>query len=373
MPSSAGTDGRCSTAIRLSECAKSGAIGEAARAKGVSMETRRGRVDAASGRAALFHVVLRGCRAGPLVRDEADWRKMEKSMEAMLFWCGGRILGCRCEGDRLELALETAYAPLGNMFRYLTVPYALHFNRARHERGRVFLPLRAYRLESAFKTEFVLWLHRPLGGMGWTADAAYREGGQLAWVDVSCVLGELGHGAEARRRYRYLRVRGVEEDLALAFTSPRNRTPYGSKTAGPPAGSSKRRHRTLLQSVVGFVTQHEAVGIREMTSRSRERRICRARCLVTLVGVRYGVALREIGTFLDRDGTTLQESVLRMRAREPQGLLTAVESILAAMSSAEIPDAGRVGVDSSVAGHESADEEHGVEDSGDAHAPEEED
>lgn len=301
--------------------------------EGGGMKTRRGRMGVTSRPAALFHVVLRGCRSEALVRDTADWKKLTGSIETMLFWCGGRIFGCRCEGDCFELALQPAKVPLSAMFRYVTVPYALYFNRTRAGNGQVFRPLRVYRVLPAFRTEFVLWMHRPPTGMGWTADAAYREPHGLSWVDASAVLDELGRGPGARRQYRALRARGVDEDLALVFASPREIMPHVRAAVRPAVMVCKRRQRALLRSVVGFVARHEAVRPRDLACRSRARGICRARCLVTLVGVRCGVALSTIADLLGRDGSTLQESVLRLRERDPQGLLSAAEAICAAMDS----------------------------------------
>lgn len=302
------------------------------------MKTRHGRAGAENKPASLFHVVLGGYRAETLVRNADDWRKMVSSIDAMLFWCGGRILACRCEADRVELALQSGQVPLGAMLRYVTVPYALHFNRVRRARGQVFRPLRVYRLQRAFLSEFVLWLHRPVTGVGWTADAAYREPANVPWVDASPVLEELGRGPGARRQYRTLRARGVDEELAVAFSSPRGNMPHVRKRVRPGPMVRKRRQRALLRSVVRLVAQREAVASGELASRSRARRICRARCLVTLVAVRCGVSLAMIAALLDRDGSTLQESVLRLRARDPQGLLSAAEAILAAMG---VGEAGR--------------------------------
>ncbi len=303
--------------------------------RGINMKTRSGRVGAASKPAALFHVVLRGCRPEALVREEGDWRKMADGIDTMLFWCGGRILGLRCEADRVELAIETALVPLGNMLRYVTVPYALHFNRARSREGQVFRPMRVYRLQRAFRTDFILWLHRPLKGGGWTADDAYLDPASMPWVDASAVLEELGRGPGARRQYRALRARGVEEELALAFASPRATLPHIRHRVRPAQALRKRRQRVLLRSVVRFVAEREEVSALELASRSRARRICHARCLVTLVAVRCGVSLAMIGALLGRDGSTLQESVLRLRARDPDGLLSAAEAILAAMGTDE--------------------------------------
>lgn len=317
------------------ECASDRLRSGMTRAGGRGMKTRLGRVEAGDKPAELFHVMLRGCRAGALVQDEEDRRKMIASIESMLFWCGGRVYGCRCEADRLDLLLEPVHVSPGGMMRYVTVSYALYLNRARGHRGRVFRPLQVFLLQRAFRTEFVLWLHRPLVGAGWSADAAYLEPQRMRWVDSGSVLEDLGRGPGARRQYRTLRARGIEVELAAAFGSSRDSLSHVHTAVRPAQTMGKRRQRALLRSVIRHVTQHESVGLEELASRSRARRLCRARCLVALAAVRCGVALTTIADALGRDGSTLEEAVLRQRAHDPRGLLSAVEAIVAAMAAEE--------------------------------------
>ena len=293
------------------------------------MRARRAQLGSDHRSSALLHVILRGCRSGPLVRDEVDWRKMTESIDSMLFWCGGRVFACRCEADRVEFAIEAAQVPIGRMFRYVTVPYALHFNRSRGSTGPVFKRLRSFRVRDAFRTEFVLWLHRPLNGAGWTGDAAYQEPGRLAWLDSRVVLEQLGRGPGAVREYRLLRARGVESELARAFASPGGAVPGIREVFVQARAVRKRQQLALLRSVIGFVARYCELPAEQMAERSRVRRVCRARALVTLVAVRCGVALKSIGELLARDESSLQGTVLTLRARDPRGLMTAAEAILA--------------------------------------------
>jgi hypothetical protein len=279
--------------------------------------------------AALLHVILRSGLPGPLVRDENDWRKMAHSIDSMLFWCGGRVFACRCEADRVEFAVEPAQVPISRMFRYVTVPYALHFNRSRGSTGPVFKRLRTFRIRDAFRAEIVLWLHRPLAGTGWTADAAYQGETGLPWVDTDTVLEQLGRGPGAVREYRMLRARGVESELARAFASPSGATPGIREVFCQARALRKRQQQALLRSVIWFVARHVGFAAERMAERSRTRRLCRGRALVTLVAVRCGVSLKSIGELLGRDESTLQGTVRTLRARDPRGLLSAAEAILA--------------------------------------------
>lgn len=300
------------------------------------MTTRSGRVEAISGTAALVHVLLRAHDDATLVRDENDWRKMVGSLDQMVFWCGGHVLACRCQGGAMELAIEAEDVSPGNMLRYVTVPYALYFNQTRGRSGRVFNPSLTFRVLPGFRSELVLWVHRPLRGLGWTANIAYLEPGGLPWVDTRPVLDELGDGMSARRRYRERRVRGVDRALASSFCTPGAGSPY---MVGDERWTNRNRlldcdRDKVLRWLVNWVAHQEGVSATEMHGRSRARRLSKARCLVTLVAVRCAVPMCDVAEILRRNVSTLQESVERMRRREGAAFLADVQTIRDALCNA---------------------------------------
>ena len=279
----------------------------------------------------LLHVILRSCRSGDLVRQAADWQKMIECMDSMLFWCGGRVFACRCEAGRVEFALEVACVPVARMLRYVSVPYSLYLNRADGRRGRVFKPARVYRVRWAFLSELVFWLHRALPGSGWTADAAYTSPGRSSCIDSQPVLSELGSGRNALREYRRLRARGVDEELAQGFASGGRGTPQIHERFGPAEELDRHKQQAILRAVVALVASRESVDLPQMQGRSRARPVCQARAMLTLACVRFGVSLPLIAELLNRHESTLQESVVRLRARDPEGLLSAADAIGAAV------------------------------------------
>jgi hypothetical protein len=58
----------------------------------------------------LVQLVLRGCRADALVDSAEDWRALGVIASRMLFWCGGAIYGCRCEGKEMRFAIQVAHS-----------------------------------------------------------------------------------------------------------------------------------------------------------------------------------------------------------------------------------------------------------------------
>ena len=152
----------------------------------------------------VIHLTLRGCRSGRLVEHEMDWRALSRIIERMLFWCGGSIHGCRCEGSEMHFAVQTMHAPIASIVRHLVGGYAAYLHRGRGWTGRIFKHYVARTLDAELHLdELVLWLHRPAGDMEcWTTDRAYRIPNLLGWVTTHPVLEALGgwNGSGYRRR-----------------------------------------------------------------------------------------------------------------------------------------------------------------------------
>jgi hypothetical protein len=154
-----------------------------------------------------IHLILRGRRAEALVQDEEDWQALSLIAERMLFWCGGWIHGCRCEGNELRFAVETANASIASMVSHVSGAYALHLRRRRRWTGSVFKRYTAIALDAELHLDdLVIWLHRPpqpgkachvRANICWTADAAYRIPNSLRWITTARVLDALGGSSAA--------------------------------------------------------------------------------------------------------------------------------------------------------------------------------
>ena len=131
----------------------------------------------------IIHLNLRGRRPHALVQDEEDWHALAVIAKRMLFWCGGSIHGCRCEGREIRFAVEMGHASVGATARHISGAYAVHLRRRRGWTGSIFHRYVAIPIDAElFLDELVLWLHRPpesakAEGAGqdacWTADSAY--------------------------------------------------------------------------------------------------------------------------------------------------------------------------------------------------------
>jgi len=70
----------------------------------------------------VIHLNLRGRQPHPLVRDEEDWRVLSTIAERTLFWCGGSIHACRCEGRDMSFAVEMGDASVGTVAHHISAP-----------------------------------------------------------------------------------------------------------------------------------------------------------------------------------------------------------------------------------------------------------
>src|SRR5580658_8998501 len=77
----------------------------------------------------IIHLNLRGRRPCALVQDEEDWRAVSAVAERMLFWCGGSIHGCRCEGNEMRFAIQMGHASVGAMAHHIAAAYGVYLRR----------------------------------------------------------------------------------------------------------------------------------------------------------------------------------------------------------------------------------------------------
>ena len=164
----------------------------------------------------VIHLMLRGRGPQALVRDAADWAVLSEVAGHMLFWCGGFIHGCRCEGPQIHFALGLARAPIGSVVRHLCGAYAAHLRKRYGWSGGVFKHYIANVLEAElFLDDLVIWLHRPASGATWTADDAYRTPNSMTWITTHRVREMLG--GSGLLAYRRRQAEPMAEHLLAAL------------------------------------------------------------------------------------------------------------------------------------------------------------
>src|SRR5258708_35915395 len=109
----------------------------------------------------LVQLVLRTHHTAEAVQSDQDWQALGLIAARMLFWCGGAIYACRCEGNEMRFALQVLHAPLGTIAHQIAGAYATRLRRERGVSGAIFrhyavIPLR----DEVFLDDLVFWLHR---------------------------------------------------------------------------------------------------------------------------------------------------------------------------------------------------------------------
>ena len=265
--------------------------------------------------AAFLHLVLRGHPGRVLVQEESDWQELAAVAERMLFWCGGAIHGCRCEGDELHFAVELAHAPLAQVVRHLSNGYAGYLRRRYGWAGGIFRRYRAVPVDVAlYWDDLVVWLHQPRPCNGrttacWTADAAYRQPGALPWISTGLVLESLGGTGivEYRRRLTQPIAQQVVRLLTRSSNAPRAGV---ARTSSPPGVDVER--------IVGLVAAASGHSYEDMCSSSRRRSLARAKAVATVLSVRCGASAATMARLFRRSRSTLSEQVEHYRRTQPR-------------------------------------------------------
>jgi hypothetical protein len=274
---------------------------------------------------ALFHLILPGRRPDSLVQDEEDWRVLGTVARRMLWWCGGSIHGCRCDGNRMHFALQVSRAQVGAMSQRISIAYAQHLRRRRDWGGRIFAPYVAIPVDAAlYLSDLVLWLHGPwrAGDQAltqrsryWTGDDAYRTPGALAWITTTRVLSEFGRFTAGVQVYRRRQAQGVDPVIvAMLNRRPPERSKPRPKMIGGLAAAQSAEQ--MIQEIARLVAGHRNVSYEDMYSKSRQRDVSKAKSITAVLAVRNGVSLAAVARLFHRDASTLIEEAEHYRETE---------------------------------------------------------
>jgi hypothetical protein len=279
----------------------------------------------------LVHLTLRGRRPQALVRDENDWKALTVIATRMLFWCGGSIHGCRCEGNEIHFAVQVAHASIGAMVRHLSDAYAIHLRR-RHEWTRgVFKHYIAVSVDAdLYLDDLVIWLHRPTESVTlpqsharvcWTADAAYLVPNSWAWIDSKPVLDALGRAGAGLMAYRRRKAQPIAPEIVAILTrgsSRRKRSTSAEEYANHPAAKPAAPDRSNIELIARIVAAHSHVAYEDMRSTSRKRAVSKARILAAVLASRNGASVAAVARLFGRSRSTLIEQAEHYRETQPQ-------------------------------------------------------
>jgi hypothetical protein len=270
-------------------------------------------------------LILRGRRAEALVQDEEDWQALSLIAERMLFWCGGWIHGCRCEGNELRFAVETAHSSIAAMVTHVSGAYALHLRRRRGWTGSVFKRYTAMALDAElYLDDLVIWLHRPpqpgnlyhvRANLCWTADAAYRIPNSVRWITTGRVLDALG-GSSTAAYHRRL-AQPIAPEIIKVLMRPSVKRPQLVVSDRHRAREKVISERPNFKRIAQIVAEQCGVSYESMCSQSRKRAMVKAKVIAAVLSTRYGASAAAMARLFSRSRSTLTEQVEHYRKTQP--------------------------------------------------------
>jgi hypothetical protein len=283
----------------------------------------------------LVQLVLRAHHA-ELVQTDDDWRALGQIAARMLFWCGGAIYACRCEGKEIRFALQVAHAPVGAMAHHISGAYAIYLRQTRGLAGSIFKHYTAIPLHDDFYLDdLVLWLHRPATTTRiWTADEAYLTPNSLPWINTERVLSALSIGAPGPATYRRRKSEATSTQVVERFT----RRPQRSRRADlhhdatadtPLADHNTRTARPSIEAIARLAAGICKVSYGDMLTDTRKRAVTKSRVIATVLATRNGATAAAAARLFNRSRSTLIEQVEHYRATQPD-IFAEADSILEA-------------------------------------------
>jgi hypothetical protein len=266
----------------------------------------------------IVQLILRGQRLQTLVSTEDDWQAIGQAAERMLFWCGGSILGCRCEGAEIRFAIQLAHAPIGAMAHHISAAYAVRMRQRRKWQGSVFKPYLAVPLADYFYLDdLVIWLHRTGDYPLWTADSAYLTPPALPWIDTTPVLQALSESGAALTIYRRRKAEAISPEMITALTR-RPAKPKHAMAQEQHQAQQLHAQRPDLDAIVPFVARHCRMSTADMLSNSRKREVSKAKLIATVLSTRNGGSVAAAARLFGRSRSTLIERAEHYRRAQPE-------------------------------------------------------
>jgi hypothetical protein len=289
----------------------------------------------------LVQLVLRTHHTDELVQTDDDWRAIGQITARMLFWCGGAIYACRCEGNEIRFAIQVAHAPLGAMAHHISGAYGIHLRQTRGLRGSIFKHYAAIPLQDDFYLDdLVLWLHRPVAHTRiWTADEAYLTPKSLPWIETNRVLSALSSSAPGPGTYRRRKSEPISPEVIEDFTRRRQRArgadlrdDLNSETRTADHGT--RTARPSIEAIARLVAEICKVSYGDMLADTRRRAVSKSRVIATVLATRNGATAAAAARLFNRSRSTLIEQVEHYRATQPE-IFAQAESALEALFAEE--------------------------------------
>jgi REP element-mobilizing transposase RayT len=287
---------------------------------------RKPRLHVAGG---VYHVILRGNHREPLFGADKDRAYLNALVGDVVARFGLRIFAYCWMTNHLHLAVQVDDTPLDKPMQRLAMRYALHIHRDAGQTGHLFE--RRYRSILVDADSYLLALVRYIhlnpvvAGMvaepmayRWSSHRDYLGRATVPWVDTAFVLALFGPAvAVARVRYsRFIRS-WTDEDLA-PFEKHESRDTRAlepelpARDREPPVPAPVERE--TLEQIAARLCRPHRIGLTELASPSRERRLSAVRTAIAREALdQHAATLSEVSRFLGRSTSVLAQALARQQ------------------------------------------------------------
>lgn len=282
---------------------------------------------------ALYHVMLRGNGGGDIFFKEEDRYHLCLLLQEGVARFGHRIHAYCLMGNHLHLALQVGEIPLSKIMQNVSFRYTRWINKRQRRMGHLFQGRYKALLVDAdrYLLELVRYIHlnpvraklvEKAADYPWSGHRAFCGVEETPWLTTDWVL---GHFAEseglARQRYAAFVADAQGEGYRAEFHQGGNDarmlgddrfvealTGTAREDAAPPLTL-----RELARAYCVLFSIEEA----DLRGPARTRDISEVRGMFAWLATKHGIAtLMELGSYLNRDATTLSRAVRRVETRQ---------------------------------------------------------
>ena len=320
---------------------------------------RRARIDAAG---ALHHIIIRGIERNEIFRDDHDKDIFIDRLGNILLDTQTRCLAWVLMSNHVHLLLQTGTVPIATVMRRLLTGYAQQFNRRYARHGQLFQNRYKSILceEEPYLLQLVRYIHlnpvragmvedvQALKGYWYSGHCVLMGKNEYAWQDTQAVLIFFAPSVrQARKRYELFVAEGAtlgkQPELtgggllrsAGGWSALRSHRRDGMRIKGDERilGSSEFVERVIRQSEDDFeqrtrlanqgldmesllerVAKYYEVAREDLWSRSKERKVSRARSVFCYLAVRkIQLSCADVGVRLNLTPSTISKAVVRGR------------------------------------------------------------
>ncbi len=242
--------------------------------------------------------------------------------------------------NHIHLAVQVGELPLSRIVHNLSFRYARWFNWRQQRTGHLFQGRHeAILVETeSYLLELVRYIHlNPVrAGLvedprdySWSGHRAYLGEQRLSWLTTGWVLGRFAQRViTARKRYRAFVDAGTREGYRGEFHGGEDdsRVLGSDRFVERVAGRSREVDESTisLRHLVRRVCQASRIKEADLMSASRARWLSDVRATVAWLAVTRQVAtLAEVGSYLNRDASTLSRAVSKMESTRRRDRKTA--------------------------------------------------